>query len=410
MASLLCGVVLLSTAGTDRVATGLLADRTTTGTLPPASVTEPELAPPVTALARAGASTTRVEAAAHAAGAEAPVMADVLLAAYQLAASVAPAGCHLPVTLLAAIGQVESGNLRGRRLDAGKRVTPRLLGPVLDGKHFSAIRDTDGGVLDGNKRWDRALGPLQFIPSTWARFSVDLDGDGVTDPQDVEDAAGAAALYLCWGDRDLAQPADLSAAILSYNHSRSYLAAVLAWKAAYDDSGLTASLPMDLTQTLEVRIPTRIAMPTRGAGPVGTTAGGGHGKSGTTGTTGSTGTRAGITASAPGDSTATPEGPAGSGTTSPLPGKPGPAKPPTCTPAPQPTVTPTPTGSPAPSSTTSPEPSPQPAPSTSSDPTAVPSDPAPPTCPADAPAGPAAPGSSGSGTTPSTEPTKAPAP
>ena len=110
MASLLCGVVLLSTAGTDRVATGLLADRTTTGTLPPASVTEPELRPPVTALARAGASTTRVEAAAHASGAEAPVMADVLLAAYQLAASVAPAGCHLPVTLLA---QAPDGSTRG---------------------------------------------------------------------------------------------------------------------------------------------------------------------------------------------------------------------------------------------------------------------------------------------------------
>ncbi len=405
MASLLCGIVLLSTAGTDRVATGLLVDRPTTGTLPPASVTEPDLRPPVTALARAGASTTRVDAAAHASRPDAPVMADVILAAYQLAASVAPAGCHLPVTLLAAIGQVESGNLRGRRLDAGKRVTPRLLGPVLDGKPFSAIRDTDGGVLDGNKRWDRALGPLQFIPSTWARFSVDLDGDGVTDPQDVEDAAGAAALYLCWGDRDLAQPADLRAAILSYNHSHTYLAAVLAWKAAYDDAGLTASLPMDPMQALELRVPTRIAMPTRGVVPAGTVSSGGHGKHDTTGT------RSGITASTPRDPAGTSEEPAAAGTASPLPGKPTPSKTPACTPAPEPTVTPTPTAteSPAPASSTSPSPAPSPAPSTSPDPSAVPSDPVPPPCPAKKdPAAPADP-ATGS-TTKSTEPTTAPTP
>ena len=38
--------------------------------------------------------------------------------------------------------------------------------------------DTDGGELDKDTVYDRAVGPMQFIPSTWAVVKVDADGDG----------------------------------------------------------------------------------------------------------------------------------------------------------------------------------------------------------------------------------------
>ena len=115
-----------------------------------------------------------------------------------------------------------------------------MRGPVLDGDPFGRVPDTDDGVLDGNRTWDRAVGPMQFLPATWIAYAVDLDGDGRLDPQDVEDAAGSAAVYLCQSGGDLADPASLRKAVLTYNHSRAYLRLVLAWMAAYDEAGLTA--------------------------------------------------------------------------------------------------------------------------------------------------------------------------
>jgi hypothetical protein len=152
---------------------------------------------------------------------------EVLWAAYRSAVSSVPTSCHLPVGLLAAIGQVESGSLAGRGLDAGHRAVPAVLGPVLDGHGYAAIPDTDGGRLDHDTTWDRAVGPMQFIPSTWARWGRDGNGDGARDPQNVEDSAWSAAAYLCAGGRDLSTGAGLRAAVLSYNHSAAYLSDVL---------------------------------------------------------------------------------------------------------------------------------------------------------------------------------------
>ncbi|MEP7088809.1 MAG: lytic murein transglycosylase [Nocardioidaceae bacterium] len=160
----------------------------------------------------------------------------VLLSAYRSAAAGAPAACHLPVSLLAAIGEVESGSLAGRTLDARHRTS--IFGPVLDGHGVSAVPDTDQGRLDGNATWDRAVGPMQFIPSTWRLFGVDGDGDGVADPQDLEDASASTAAYLCYGGRDLRDPATLGSAILSYNHSTSYERLVLTYQRRYAGLGL----------------------------------------------------------------------------------------------------------------------------------------------------------------------------
>ncbi len=156
-----------------------------------------------------------------------PTKYDVLGEAYRKAADALSDRCKLPSSLLMAIGEVESSSLRGRRLDARHNVVPPVIGPALSGGRFAAIRDSDGGRLDGDPVWDRAVGPMQFIPGTWRLWGADGNGDGVADPQNVDDAALAAGRYLCAGGRDLSQRADLEEAVLSYNHSQRYLATVL---------------------------------------------------------------------------------------------------------------------------------------------------------------------------------------
>ncbi|MFL5995511.1 MAG: lytic transglycosylase domain-containing protein [Streptomyces sp.] len=138
-------------------------------------------------------------------------------------------GCNLPWQLLAAIGQVESGQARGGRVDADGTTTSRILGPQLDGNGFELIRDTDNGVYDGDSAYDSAVGPMQFIPSTWKWAGRDGNGDGVKDPNNVYDAALAAGHYLCRNGWDLSTQGDLESAILSYNPSRDYLDTVLSW-------------------------------------------------------------------------------------------------------------------------------------------------------------------------------------
>jgi hypothetical protein len=142
--------------------------------------------------------------------------------------------CHLPWSLLAGIGQVESGQASNGAIDRKGRTLNPILGPVLNGVgDVAAIPDTDGGRWDGDTTWDRAVGPMQFIPSTWQVWGRDGDGDGQADPSDVDDAALATASYLCAGDRDLRNEKDRRSAVFSYNHSWDYVDLVLAWADAY---------------------------------------------------------------------------------------------------------------------------------------------------------------------------------
>ncbi|TQK51091.1 hypothetical protein FBY35_1481 [Streptomyces sp. SLBN-118] len=141
--------------------------------------------------------------------------------------------CRLRWQLLAAIGQVESGQARGGRVRADGTTLAPILGPRLDGNGFAVIRDTDGGRYDGDLAYDRAVGPMQFIPSTWDVWGADGNGDGISDPGNIYDAALAAGRYLCAGGRDLSSAADLDRAILGYNRSAAYLRTVRAWFAYY---------------------------------------------------------------------------------------------------------------------------------------------------------------------------------
>ncbi|SOE02235.1 lytic murein transglycosylase [Blastococcus haudaquaticus] len=137
-------------------------------------------------------------------------------------------GCGLGWNTLAAIGQVESvhGTIAGGALGADGVAKPAIVGIPLDGDGVASIPDTDGGRLDGDRTWDRAVGPMQFIPSTWERWAADGDGDGAADPQDVDDAALAAARYLCSGGGSLATAEGWTAAVTSYNNSLEYAAQV----------------------------------------------------------------------------------------------------------------------------------------------------------------------------------------
>lgn len=168
-----------------------------------------------------------------------------VLLAYQDAARNAgrtDRNCHLSVPLLAAIGRVESGHARGGYVDKRGTTLEPILGPRLNGAPgVAAIRDTDGGVHDRDSVWDRAVGPMQFIPSTWRSWAADGNADGAADPNNVFDATLAAGHYLCAAGGDLATASGLEHAILAYNHSQPYLALVLAWMKVY--AGGTAAVP-----------------------------------------------------------------------------------------------------------------------------------------------------------------------
>ncbi|WP_026122601.1 lytic transglycosylase domain-containing protein [Nocardiopsis halotolerans] len=146
--------------------------------------------------------------------------------------------CQLSWPTLAGIGYVEShhGTYAGGELDPDGNTTVDVIGIPLDGtNHTRAIPDTDGGQYDGDVEWDRAIGPMQFIPRTWEQWGASLSG-GDPDPHNIDDAALSAGRYLCGEGRELTVADDWEAAILTYNHSDEYVADVLAYAHAYADA------------------------------------------------------------------------------------------------------------------------------------------------------------------------------
>lgn len=173
----------------------------------------------------------------------------VALSAYRRAAQVIDAAdpsCNMPWELIGAIGRVESdhGQFGGNHLDAHGEAVPGIYGPLLDGRNgTSLVSDTDGGALDHSATYDRAVGPMQFLPSTWAVVGVDATGNGKRDPQNIDDAALAAAVYLCSGHGNMANPSDVHAAVFRYNHSDAYVSLVMRIMQAYQ-AGSFSSIPI----------------------------------------------------------------------------------------------------------------------------------------------------------------------
>ncbi len=206
--------------------------------------------------------------------AEAGIPATVLDAyrRAELSVRASDPSCNLPWQLLAGIGKVESGQARGGRVDGNGTTLSPILGPALNGVGFANISDTDGGAFDGDTTHDRAVGPMQFIPSTWAVWGQDANGDGKKDPNNIYDAAQAAGMYLCAGDRNLAMKADLDRAILSYNRSTEYLHTVLSWFAYYQRGTHTVPdgtgpLPVDRSDRTVPGTPPRPTAPTGSPSP-----------------------------------------------------------------------------------------------------------------------------------------------
>ena len=150
-------------------------------------------------------------------------------------------GCGISWNLLAGIGRIESGHANGGATDARGTAIRPIYGPTLDGTlpgNEVVIQSTSAGRVG----YARAMGPMQFLPGTWAHYASDGDGDGVADPQNLYDATLAAARYLCSGGLNLRDQSQVLSSILRYNNSMPYAQNVLGWAAAY----ATGVVPVDL--------------------------------------------------------------------------------------------------------------------------------------------------------------------
>jgi membrane-bound lytic murein transglycosylase B len=114
-------------------------------------------------------------------------------------------------------------------------VSVPVIGVALDGSGgHRAVPDTDKGAMDLDVTWDRAVGVMQFLPGTWKRYAEDQSGDRQADPQNVYDAALAAAKMLCTHGPGLDTDAALREAYYSYNRSDAYVDTVLARAHEYE--------------------------------------------------------------------------------------------------------------------------------------------------------------------------------
>jgi membrane-bound lytic murein transglycosylase B len=150
-------------------------------------------------------------------------------------------GCGISWNLLAGIGRIESMHANGGATDAHGTAVRPIYGPSLDGT-LPGNEVIVQGNAGGRITYARAMGPMQFLPGTWARYASDGDGDGVADPQNLYDSTLGAARYLCSGGLNLRDQSQVLSSILRYNNSMPYAQNVLGWAAAY----ATGVVPVDL--------------------------------------------------------------------------------------------------------------------------------------------------------------------
>ncbi|MEU6680888.1 bifunctional lytic transglycosylase/C40 family peptidase [Streptomyces sp. NPDC046925] len=187
-------------------------------------------------------------------GGSAADIPPTMLAAYKKAARLiggqVPKCRGMSWPILAGIAKVESNHAAGRTIATNGDITPRILGVLLNGSgqggNTTSFPDTDGGKWDGTAAGERAVGPFQFLPSTWDATGRDANGDEERDPHNAFDAALGAAVYLCGKGRDLGKRPQLEAAIFQYNHSRAYVNNVSNWIRQYRSAATGTAKGVDL--------------------------------------------------------------------------------------------------------------------------------------------------------------------
>ncbi|MGQ0617444.1 MAG: lytic transglycosylase domain-containing protein [Acidimicrobiia bacterium] len=186
-------------------------------------------------LLRRGDELQRVRATSVVSGADFTLVAmDAFWQAAKVLAE-ARSQCGIEWWVLAGISRIESrhGTFAGSELLANGDTSVNIIGIALNGTQETAlIGDSDGGALDGDAEYDRAVGPMQFIPTTWSSWGRDGNDDGTEDPNNMYDAALGAGYYLC-NSGPLGSPEALTRAFLRYNNSDEYAATVLEHALAY---------------------------------------------------------------------------------------------------------------------------------------------------------------------------------
>lgn len=139
-------------------------------------------------------------------------------------------GCAISWNDIAAVGFIESrqGRYGNATIAMSGEVLPPILGVPLNGSsHTRKVPMAHLGIADGTGPYARAVGPLQFLPSTWVAVATLVrarTGIVLSDPNNFLQAAAAAGTTLCRGGSFVAGPS--TAAYMSYNASARY-----AWRA-----------------------------------------------------------------------------------------------------------------------------------------------------------------------------------
>ncbi len=176
--------------------------------------------------------------------------------------------CQLKTALLEAVGKIESDHAYNGFVDRKGEALLPIIGPPLDGRPGVALIHASplGKRLHGDPIYEHAVGPMQFLPGTYADWATaGHRGQKTSDPQNVYDAAATAARYLCGGGGDLSDPIARHAAVLRYNNSEDYATNVEAWYQAYSSGSRT--IPDSKDAAAAKRYAAADNPPARPAGP-----------------------------------------------------------------------------------------------------------------------------------------------
>ena len=174
---------------------------------------------------------------------------DIPIEVYRWAAGGSSCGIDSELLLAVADSVSNHGRIDGFTYDEFGTIQPSLYGERVDGSRpgVATILDNDEGELDSDVLFDRPLGPMQFLPTSWFQYGVDANNDGVADPQNLWDASASAAAFLC---AEGVSDGDIDLAVRTYVGDDSFAPAVLDLAATTPRLGVSAA---KLRTTMDAR-------------------------------------------------------------------------------------------------------------------------------------------------------------